>query len=269
MIPDQPHGFIHDLDETEYHTHKGSLSVTGAKTLLRAPAKYLWQLHNPVHKDVFDVGSAAHKMVLGVGAEIVVVDADSWRTKAAREEQAAARAEGKIPLLTEDHQRVLNMADTLSSHRLAMRLLSDGAPEVSAFCTDEPTGVLRRARFDWLGSAVLTDYKSAASSEPEEFVKAAVRFGYHMQAAWYLDIAADLDHPASAFAFIAQEKEPPYLVTAIELPPELVDVGRARNARARERFRDCTDAGRWPGYIPDDEFATPSAPRWALTEETA
>ena len=89
-------------------------------------------------------------------------------------------------------------------------------------------------------------------------------YGYHMQHAWYLDLARDLGHDASAFAFIVQEKEPPYIVTVVELPPALVDVGRERNRRALERFRDCTESGLWPGYVPDDTFAQPSAPRWAL-----
>jgi phage recombination protein Bet len=57
-----------------------------------------------------------------------------------------------------------------------------------------------------------------------------------------------------------QEKEPPYLVTVIELPPELVDIGRARNRRALERFRDCTESDLWPGYVPDDTFANPPRP---------
>lgn len=261
------HGFIDDLDEATYHGHSGSLSVSGAKVLLKAPALFKWQQEHPVHKDVFDVGSAAHKLVLGVGAEIVDVDADSWRTKAAKDAKDAARADGKIPLLTADHERVKAMADALSSHRLAMRLLSEGRPEVSAFCTDEATGVMRRGRFDWLGTTIITDYKTCASSEPLAFVKAAANLGYHMQAAWYADLAADLGHPAQAFAFIAQEKEPPYLVTVIELPPELVDIGRTRNHRALERFRDCAESGLWPGYVPDDTFAQPPAPRWALYDQ--
>lgn len=260
-------GFYPDIPEVDYHADRTSLSVSGAKTLLKAPALFKWQQDHPVHKDVFDVGSAAHTLVLGVGAPIAVIDADSWRSKAAQEARDAARERGETPLLAADHKRVTEMADALSSHTLATRLLSDGQPEVSAYATDEATGVLRRGRFDWLGTEILTDYKSAASSEPSAFVKAAVNFGYAMQAAWYEDLARDLGHPAAAFAFIVQEKEAPYLVTVIELPAALVDVGRARNRRALERFRDCTESGVWPGYIPDDTFAQPAAPRWALYDQ--
>jgi hypothetical protein len=92
-------GFHDDIPEAEYHAHQGSLSVSGAKVLLKAPALFKWQQDHPVHKDVFDFGSAAHALVLGVGAPLHVVHADSWRTKAAQEERDKARAEGSIPLL--------------------------------------------------------------------------------------------------------------------------------------------------------------------------
>ncbi len=262
-------GFHSDVPEIAYHSDTVSLSVSGAKLLLKAPALYRWRLDHPEHKDVFDIGHAAHALVLGVGAKIRVVYAEDWRSKDAREEREDARANGETPLLDKDHRRVQEMADALSGHQLAMRLLSEGQPEVSAYALDEPTGVMRRGRFDWLGPTILTDYKSSFTSEPAAFVKAASNFGYHMQAAWYSDLARDLGHPSKAFAFITQEKEAPYLVTVIELPPELVDVGRRRNRAALERFRDCTETNLWPGYVPDDQFAQPPAPLWALREDFA
>lgn len=263
-------GFYDDIPEDEYHADRGSLSVSGAKVMLKAPALFRWQQDHPTHKDVFDFGSAAHRLALGVGQDIASVAAPDWRTKVAQERRDALRENGFIPLLQKDYDRVIDMAYALKQHRLAMRLLSEGQAEVSAYAEHESTGVVRRARMDWLGASILTDYKSAASADPAAFVRAAVNFDYHMQAAWYLDLCRDLGHPAKAFAFLVQEKTEPYLVTVIELPADLVDIGRARNRRALERFRDCTETDRWPGYVPDDQFAQPSAPGWALrTEEYA
>lgn len=260
-------GFHQGVTEATYHADRESLSVSGAKVLLKAPALYRWQLDHPVHKDVFDVGSAAHKLVLGVGDPIEVIYANDWRTKAAQEARDTARADGKIPLLGGDWERVQAMAEALKGHRLAMRLLNVGAPEVSAYAEDDETGVMRRCRFDWLGTSILTDYKTSFSADPATFIKAAINFGYDQQAAWYRDVAADLGHDAQAFAFIVQEKEPPYLVTVVELPAELVERGRARNRRALDRFAECMESGVWPGYVPDDTFAQPAAPGWALREE--
>jgi hypothetical protein len=125
---------------------------------------------------------------------------------------------------------------------------------------------MRRCRFDWLGATVLTDYKSAASSDPFAFAKSAKDFGYHQQHPWYLDLARDLGHPAEAFAFIVQMKTAPYLVTVVELVPSAVALGRERNRRALEIYRDCLDAGVWPGYVPDTEFARIDLPAYAYND---
>ncbi len=258
-------GFVPDMPEDEYHAHEGSLSVTGAKTLLKAPALFKWQQDHPVHSDVFDVGSAAHKLVLGVGAELSVYDGDSWRSKAAQEFRDTTRAAGKVPLLKADHDRVQAMADKLSEHTLAMSLLSDGQPEVSSFCVDDETGVLRRARFDYLRDDLIVDYKTAASSDPQEFRNSAARYGYFQQHAWYLDLAHDLGHSARGFLFIVQMKEPPYLVSVVELTARAVDRGRELNHRALERFRDCTAADLWPGY--GDDITPIDLPAWAYYDQ--
>lgn len=266
-------GFIHGKDEAEYHAHPTSLSVSGAKVLLKAPELFQWQRTHPVYKDVFDFGSAAHRAVLGVGCDLVIHEYDAEKvkspkaTKAWKDEQAEVRKRGGVLLLPEEHAHVMAMADRLSEHTLAMRLLSDGEPEVSAFCTDERTGVMRRGRFDWLGATILSDYKTSATADPGAFGRAAASFGYHMQAAWYLDLAADLGHPAQAFAFIVQEKEAPYLVSVVELDADALDRGRELNRRALERFRDCTESNLWPGYQAPDTFTTISLPRWAFYDE--
>lgn len=265
-IPDNPVGFHADIPEDEYHAHPTSLSVSGAKVLLRSPARFQYERLNPVRKDTFDFGHAAHAEVLGIGAPLEVVDADDWRTKAAREAKDAAHEAGKVPLLVKDFTRVMAMADRLRGHTRAMELLAKGTPEVSAFAYDEVTGVLRRGRFDWL-SDDLTDYKTAASAEPEAFAKAAANYGYHQQDAWYQDLAADLGHPNDGLHFIVQEKEPPFEVAVYRLDHDARRLGRSLNDRALARFRSCMTADHWPGYVPDSESVTLSLPRWAFKND--
>ena len=267
----RPPGFYDGVEEHLYHADPVSLSVSGAKTLLRSPARYRWQQEHRVHRDAFDFGSAAHALVLGVGAPIYTVDADSWRTKAAQEERDAARARGETPLLTADWLTVRDMADALSGHTLAMRLLNEGRPEVSAYAIDEPTGVTRRCRFDWLGPSVLTDYKTAASSDPIDLAGrygAIRRYRYDMQAAWYLDLARDLGHPAAAFAFIVQEKTAPYPVTVAYVDEDDLEDARADNRRALDTFRRCVDTDEWPSDLPDNAAAVVSLTAQTYEVET-
>ena len=271
-------GFYDDIPEREYHDDKDSLSVSGAKVLLKAPALFRWQQDHPVYKDVFDIGTAAHALVLGVGAELVVHDYDAKKVKspkstnAWKEQQAEVRERGAVLLLPDEHATVTAMADKLSEHRLAMRLLSDGKPEVSAYASDEATGVMRRGRFDWLAPNVLTDYKTTASVDPRDLAGrygVVKKWGYDQQAAWYTDLARDLGHPADAFALIFQSKEPPYLVTVAMVPDGDLWEARQRNRHALERFRDCTESGVWPGFLPDDAAAVLSLTDQTYSEETA
>jgi len=256
-------GFHDDLDETLYHADANSLSSTGAKTILKSPALFRHQQQHPEHKDVFDVGSAFHTKTLGVGPEIAVWDGPSFYSKAGRAFQAEAREAGKTPITAADDIHTTGMAEAVKNSVAAPWLV--GRCEVSAFAPDPITGVMRRGRFDILGDKFLADLKSTKDASPTEFAKSAANFRYHQQAAWYLDIAADLGHPALGFAFIAVEKTPPYFLSVIELDEEALDLGRALNAKALETYARCVENDEWPGYTPSG-FATVSLPAWAFKE---
>src|SRR5207248_11468429 len=78
---------VYDITNDVYHADpvpQGSLSSTGARQLTppNCPALFKWQLDHPEPPNsVFDIGTAAHKLVLGDGPQIVEVDADDWRSK--------------------------------------------------------------------------------------------------------------------------------------------------------------------------------------------
>jgi hypothetical protein len=270
---------IYDMDEAAYHADPvpgGSLSSSGARKLLppSCPALYRWERDHPVFKDVFDFGSAAHKLILGAGPKIEIVDKDSWRTNEAKDAAKAARAAGHIPLLIADSDQVLAMASALRQHPVASVLFDPergGSAEQSLFWPHSG-GAWLRARLDWLplwggpGRMIIPDYKTTASADPGQLAKAVANFGYHCQASFYLDGVKALglaDDPA--FIFVCQEKTAPYLVTVIELDDTALRIGRELNARAIEIFRDCTEADVWPGYSSEIELI--SLPAWARMRE--
>lgn len=250
---------VREILAEEYHRHP-SLSSTGARRLMppSCPALFKWEQDHPVDKWEFDLGRAAHKIVLGddLGEDIKIVDAPDWRTKAAREARDDARCNKITPVLRKEYDQVLEMARVIGQHPLASRLLDPegGKPEQSLFWVDEQTGVPCRCRIDWLrsqrrGRMIIVDYKTADSAERSKFARSAMNFGYHQQHAWYVDgvAAVGLD-PDPAFLFIVQEREAPYLVNVIELEPEDVEIGRHLNRQALEIYADCIRTGRWPSY---------------------
>ena len=282
-IPEDPTGFHLDIPEEEYHRHPTSVSQSGAKLLLQAPALFDHHRRHPVVKRIFDYGSAAHQKVLGVGPEVVVIqrtitdrktgavldviDAPDLRSTSAQEHQAQIRAEGNIPVTRKEYRQIEDMVEKLQTHTRAMELLSEGDAEVSAWCVDDATGVMRRARFDFLPPTICVDYKTSESADPWAFARNAVEYGYDIQDPFYLDLLEDLGHPAEAFCFIVQMKKPPYLVSVVELDEDSREHGRRRYERALEIFADCTKSGNWPGFVPDDSYQTVRIPDWALRNE--
>lgn len=246
-----------DLTNSAYHASPG-LSASGAKMLIppECPALFKWAQDHPKYKDTFDFGSLVHKLVLDDPQEqIVEVEADSWRTKAAREMRQAAREAGQIPALTKDLDTAREMVEVVRQHELANHLLTQpGKVEPSVFWTDERTGVDRRARFDLLpdpdaGRVVVPDYKTTVCAEPDKFARTAMDYGYHQQMAWYIDAVRALELADDiGFVFVAQEKTAPYLVNVIELDVVAHRIGDLLNRQAIETYKHCTDNDDWPGY---------------------
>ena len=273
---------IYEMPEQEYHQDPvpgGSLSCSGAKKLLRpsCPAVFAWEREHPKPPSAaMELGTAAHRLVLGTGQEIAVIDAKDWRTNKAKDAADDARAAGMVPLLTADHDQVQAMAAAIREHPVAGPLLCHGGvrAEQSWFWPDPEFGIWRRARFDShrlaaSGRVIITDYKTTVSADPGKFAKTVYDLRYHMQAAWYLDAADGVLGAATdaAFLFVAQEKTPPYLVTVCELDADAVRAGDTANRTAIEIYRDCQATGIWPGYQPENDIALISLPAWARTRE--
>lgn len=269
---------IYQMTNEEYHADRGSLSSSGARLLLppSCPALFRHAQDTPQEpKKTYDLGNAAHKLVLGEGPDLVRVEADKWTTNAVKAEVAAIRDEGAIPLKPAEYDQVSSMADALRRHPVASALFDParGKPEQSLFWRDDRTGVMRRARLDWLpdarsGRLIIPDYKTCRSAEPAALARAVDEFGYHQQDDWYRAgaQALGLADENAAFVFVCQEKTAPYVVTVVEMDATARRIGAARNRRALETFAECTAAGVWPGY--SDEIAYLSLPPWAAIRDT-
>lgn len=266
---------IHELTDDEYFAGpiaRASLSQSGAKQLLACPAKFRWnQQHPSPPKRVFDVGHAAHKLVLGEGPELVLfpgtgANPEAWQKKDDIADVAALRADGKVPLRPSDWDTVHRMADALQAHPLAPKLLARGQVEQSMVWRDEATGVLCRGKADLLRPDGVVDYKTADRADMRSLSKAVWDRGYYVQAPFYLrGFRAVRPGVTPFFGFIAQEKEPPYLVQVFQLTDDYLAYGDRRCGEALALYAECEAAGDWPGY-PTDEIALIEPPAWARLE---
>ena len=268
-----------ELTLEEYHRDivpGGSLSSSGARKLLDpgCPAQFKWDRDHPQPpKRTFELGTAAHRMVLGDGPDLDPLDFDNYLTKKAQQARDEARAMGVIPLLRHEHQQVKDMATALRGHPQAGPLLAGGGlVEQSLYWPDADTGVMRRCRPDYLKErpdvTLCVDYKSCADASPLAVSKAIYDHGYYMQDPYYLDgIEHILGRPAR-FVFVFQSKAAPYLITVRELSDADRAIGRAKNAKALRTYARCERTGDWPDWTGDtDQIPYISLPSWAAQRE--
>lgn len=265
------HGVIAGMPDETYLRHP-ALSASGVRRLLSpsTPAHYrYWADHPQPPKQAFDLGHVVHKLVLGAGQEIVVITADDYKTKAAREERDAAYAAGQIPLLFDEYNRAKAMAAGVRANPLANALFHPdrGQPEQSLFWTDPETGAPMRSRLDWLpevhrGRMVIPDLKTCLSASPHHLRKATFDYGYFIQDPFYrsgvraLGLAEDV-----GFVFVFVEKDPPHLTVVRQLDPDALTAGQEAIRRATDLYADCLATNTWPGY--GDDIDEISLPPWA------
>lgn len=246
-----------------------SLNATVANVLIRESARKAWHCHprlnpdyRPDHDDKFDIGTVAHAMLLERDtSRLVVVDADDWRTKAAKEQRIAARAEGKTALLARHVAGVTAMVATASAFIKQSEVgayWDDAESEVTGIALEDKTYL--RCRFDRItrNRRLIFDYKSTADAAPEAFSRQIVRMGYHIQEAFYRRIARNLGATGPRFVFVAQSVEPPYECSLHGCDPALQEIAEAEVERAIALWRSCMKAKEWPSYVGRIHYAIPT-----------
>lgn len=249
-----------DIPEADYFASP-RLSQSQAKTLLANPARYRWELTAPREdRPAFDVGHAAHTLILGTGAPIATIDVDARRGKAWTEAADEARADGYVPLTRKEFEAVHAMRDAVYAHPGARALLElDGEAEKTVLWDDE--GVACRARLDRLSPGLILDVKTAADASPEAFSRSAANYGYDIQRAAYTRAVEAATGDALPFVFLVVEKAPPHFVALYTLPVEATERGERRWLDALDLYKQCTTTDTWPAF--GDDVQTLPWPRWA------
>ena len=263
-------GIYDNIPEDIYHSDSDlapslgrSLSQSGAKTLLRNPARYAWERdHGRPAKDAFDVGSLTHALVLrNPDPRLRIIDAYDWRTKAAQEAKKAAREARLVVANRADLAAAAKAARAVRRDTLACAIFAKGRPEVSAYWVDPATGVTCRARYDWVRPDALVDLKTAAYGRgtSDAFGSSAASFDYPMQAAHYIDGWEILTGDRLPFLTVTVELDPPYLVTVGQYDEADLRVGRSRMRAALEEYAERESSGRW---VDEPTIHTFTLPGW-------
>ena len=269
---------VYDISAEEYHADpvcEPSLSSSIAATILERSPAHARENHprlNPNRKEtkrrIFDLGHAAHALLLEGKSNVVVIDADSYRTKDAKAERDSAYETGKIPILAAEWDDVKCMAE-------AARAQLDAMPECNGVFTSEmgnaeQTMVWRegdvwcRALVDWLPheQCIIWDYKTTGgSAEPDSWTRNHLFDSRgDIQPAFYLRGIRSLSGKAYKFRHVIQENTPPYALSVVEMVPHAIALADQRVEAAINLWRQCLNANSWPGY--PSYIAHVDAPAW-------
>lgn len=237
------------------------LSPSIAKVLINQSPYHAWHKHSKggaYQDDPTDAkrrGKLLDRLFFGVGPELVIIDADDFRTKAAKEARDTAEAERKIPVLAHKLAPQQEMVDNWQ-HQLASRQIHFSGESQAALLW-ESDGCPCKGILDHLivgrESATIIDLKTCEDASLEACQRAVSNLGYDIQQAAYVE-GVQHNYPATTgrvdMIFIFAEVEPPYLVNVVKLAGTFRHVGRHKWDLAKATWAKCLRENHWPGYSP-------------------
>ena len=221
-----------------------------------------------------DVGTAIHSALLEGVDNIAAIEADDWRTKAAKEAREEARAAGKIPMLASNVSKVqaaVSAAKAYVDGGEIAGVFKDGVPEQTIIWNEGK--VLCKARPDWLSgnhSMLLHVKTTAGSAEPGAWIRNQLGpMGYDVAAMFYErghDTTVVFQGGASCRSvFLVIEQNAPYGCSLVALSPAMQDLASRKVERAIRIWQQCQASGKFPCYPSRIAYAEPM--NWQIQQE--
>lgn len=241
--------------------------------------------------DTMDIGTIAHQLLLGGDTRICEINRANYRSKptkdnpegsipvgwtntAIREARDDARANGLIPVLTDDMAACRKMeqaARTFVARSEIAGVFDAGDGEVTQIW-QEAREVWCRARHDWVNhdARIRLSYKTTEqSANPESFIRSMVPMGYHTALAFYRRGFETILGVQEGWrdVILVQEQKAPYACSLVSLDPAMWAIAEDRVTRAILTWERCVTRNEWHGYSGSIHYATPSP--WQLAEAEA
>lgn len=241
------------------------ISRSGLALMLRSPAHFRYAAPATPSR-AMTLGSAVHCALLepSAFADRYVMLRDVQDRRASAYKQAVAEYGEDYVLISSEADQIEGMIESVGRNRyVSSSLASKGRAELTVIAKDPATGVAVRIRPDWVpeGGPIL-DVKTTVDARAPGFARSVVRYGYHMQDAFYRDAWTWATGDVLPLDFLAIEKEPPYACRTYMLDSEAVREGRRMYREALDLYARCLDADQWPAY--DDEPEYLALPPWAV-----
>lgn len=263
-----------EISNKEYRKREG-ISASDLKKMTQSMAHWKYYHDNPEDSDspALLFGRASHKMILepyDFDNEFAVIPNCDRRTKEGKEKYNAflLESEGKDVITQDTYDQLLAMRDVLYSTPFCKKLI-DGEHEKSFFWVDEETGITCKCRPDSFGKIgvkhIAIDYKTCSCAETDKFMKDAIKFGYDIQTAHYIEGLKKAYGEDFDFVFIAQEKTAPYAVNILQADEYFLESGKQVRAELLSQYKECVERDEYPAYMgfkDSMEISSLSLPEW-------
>lgn len=280
---------FHNISERDYHADPApapSLSSSIAKVLLAQTPRHAMLQHprlNPQREDsepsrAAEVGTAAHKLLTGKGAQVVMIDAPDYKKQLAKDMRADAYAAGHAPVLIDDFTRANAINDAVRL-RLAAIPECDGALTRGAgeqvMLWQDAGDIWCRGMIDWWQADTLTAYdiKSTNRALSDYDIGQLIKGGWDVQAGLYMRGLTKLfpEHAGRMrWRWLIVEQDEPHEVRVIEASRKTLEAGDRKAAMAISKWSMCMVTGEWPGYaarVEQDEYSDYELDRIIRREE--
>ena len=245
------------MTENEYRQHP-AISRSELFKISESPEKFkYYQEHPEEPTPALLLGQLFHAMALQpetVWEQFAVMPNVDRRTKAGKEEFAEfeASAEGKTVVSADMVEQATAMWEALNKNEFVKKLLK-GEKEKPFFWVDEMTGEECKCRTDVLTyvgeNLIIVDLKTTDCAETDAFTRSAVKYGYDLQSAMYIEGVKANTGREPLFVFIAIEKKPPYAINILQADKLLIRRGYDLFRELIGIYHDCKTTNNWYGYL--------------------
>lgn len=266
-----------DLSNEDYHKDT-AIGSSGLKAFSECPAIYEYEYLDPNKASerankYTSIGSHAHVALLEpkiFEQNYIVADEFAITNKGKKNEDLkpmtkihgdwkefaqAAETTSKTALLYSEFKQARAMAAAIKAHELANSMLTGGRAEMSFFAKDEPTGLMMKARPDYLVKVkdigiVLVDYKTTAI--PLGITKQsnhAFSLSRHIQAAHHKRVTElATGGIINEVCYITQSQQAPYSIRVFRMPYDAIIAGEAQCRIYLDGIAECWQNGVFPDY---------------------
>lgn len=255
-------------------SHKDYLAVDAVSaSLLKKGRKSMQHLKIALDKpdppnESMNLGSVVHALVLEhesvVKNKFYIYPKCDRRTAAGKKTYALAQldADGKDIVSDDMLAEAKIMAANVKAHPMASKLLEGSQTELSCFWHNDEHDLDCKCRPDIINSkGIPVDLKTCSDASFFQFRTDAYNFGYHLQAAHYLEGVRSHVPEANNFVFICVENKEPYTVAVYAYNDASLEVANKDRNFIMHQYKECLNSGIWTGY--GDSIEDLDLPPWA------